>query len=194
VSGHEDVVGATPPEGYCLSVAKLTQAALERLRDRLRSHGERPSIVAPPVSQQAPPSVVEAFAIVTEYGALCEAMFLMMLSDGRVKNVERDVLRGALRVISNDRVRSTHMESMLDHAAQSVAEEGVDKRLQVVIDKLREDPARAELAYVLAAAVAAADENIVPEEHAMLIRLGDGLGIDHDRADQLLQDLEIGKV
>ena len=171
-------------------MVKLTHATLERLRDRLRTRGERPSMILP--GPKTPAEVLEAVQIVTEYGALVEAMFLVMLADGRVKNVERDVLRGALRVLSNDRVRSTHMESMLDVAARSVAEEGADERLDVVISKIKDDKARAEIAYVLAAAVAAADDVIVPEEQAILNRLAEGLGIDEARANALLADLGDG--
>ena len=134
--------------------------------------------------------LIEAMHIVADYGALVEAMFLVMLSDGRVKNVERDVLRGALRVLSNDRVRSTHMESMLDVAARSVGEEGAAARLALVIEKLKGDKARSETAYVLAVAVAAADNQIVPEEEKILSELAVGLGIDAERVNKLLEELE----
>lgn len=134
--------------------------------------------------------MVEAMQIVSEFGPMCEALFLVMLADGRVMNVERDVLRGALRVLSNDRVRTTHMESMLDVAARNVAEQGVQARLLDVIEKLRDDPARAETTYVLAAAIAAADNHVVETEKAMLDTLAEGLGIDEARANALLASLE----
>jgi tellurite resistance protein len=136
--------------------------------------------------------VMEAMQIVTEYGPMCEALFLVMLADGRVKNVERDVLRGALRVLSNDRVRSTHMESMLDAASRNVADQGVQARLADVVEKLKNDPAKAETTYVLAAAIAAADDKVVPEEVDILNSLADGLGIDEARVNKLLADLESG--
>lgn len=136
---------------------------------------------------------VEAMSIVTEYGALCEAMFLVMLADKKVKNVERDVLRGAMRVLSNDRVRTSHLESMLDAAARGVAEDGLEKRIAMVIERLQGDEGRAETVYILAAAVAAADAAIVPEESAVLQALADGLGIDEQRANRLLAELESGE-
>ncbi len=133
--------------------------------------------------------VLEAMQMVTEYGALCEAMFLVMMSDGRVKNVERDVLRGALRVLSNDQVRSTHIESMLDVAARNVAEQGADARLEAVIERLRGQKTKSEIAYVLAAAVAAADNEIVPAETVILNKIAEGLGIDEAQANALLAEL-----
>jgi uncharacterized tellurite resistance protein B-like protein len=170
-------------------VVRLTEAALERLRDRLRNQGERPSLVLP-LGAQNRADLMEAIQVVTEFGPLCEAMFLVMLADGRVKNVERDVLRGALRAISGNRVRSSHIESMLDAAAKNVAEDGIKARLDDVISRLRETPTRAEIAYVLAAAVAAADDTVVPEEASILEQLADGLGIDEKRANELVNELQ----
>lgn len=152
--------------------------------------GERASVVLG--SSKTSIEAVEAMTILTEYGALCEAMFLVMLADKKVKNIERDVLRGAMRVLSNDRVRSTHLESMLDAAARGVAEDGLEKRIAMVIERLRGDEGRAETVYILAAAVAAADSEIVPEESAVLQALADGLGITEERANRLLTELESG--
>jgi len=174
---------------YGGSVVRLTEAALERLRDRLRNRGERPSLVLPPGAQNRA-DLMEAIQMVTEFGPLCEAMFLVMLADGRVKNVERDVLRGALRAISGNRVRTSHIEAMLDAAARNVAEDGIKARLDDVISRLRETPTRAEIAYVLAAAVAAADDAVVPEEASILEQLADGLGIDEERANELVNELQ----
>ncbi len=165
----------------------LTRAALEKLRDHLRERGQRPSIVLSGSRTSA--DLVEAMQIVEEWGAVCEAMYLVMAADRRVVNAEREVLRGALAVLSNDRVRTIHMEAMLDAAARKVAAEGADKRLEKVMGVLQEDPPRAELTAVLAAAVAAADNLIVPEEQMLLDRLFKGLGIDAKRAEELMHGL-----
>ena len=134
--------------------------------------------------------LIEAASIVEEWGAFVEAMYLMMAVDHRVLNVEREVLRGALLVLSDDRVRTTHMEAMLDAAARKVGEEGADKRLAKVIEALREDRERAETTIVLAAAVAAADAKVVPEEHELLGKLCKGLDIDEARANEILDELD----
>ncbi len=165
----------------------LTQERLETLRRELRLRGQRPSMLIPgPKTTQ---ELLEASAIVEEWGAFCEAMYLMMAADKRVLNVEREVLRGALAVLSEDHVRTRHMESMIDIAARKLAEEGVEKRLAHVIEVLGEDPARAETTVILAAAIAAADDKVVPEEHELLTRLIKGLGIEQSRADALLEEL-----
>ncbi len=133
---------------------------------------------------------MELLQIVTEYGPLCEAMYLMMSADGSVSNEEREVLKGALRNLSEDSVRGAHIESMLDTAGKNVAEEGRAKRLEAVMADLREDPARAEVAFVLAAAVAFADSAIADEENETLNAMAEGLGIADARANELLDQVE----
>ncbi len=169
---------------------QLTEETLEKLRDRLKSRGERPSMVLP--GPKASAELLEAVSVVQEYGSLVEAMFLVMFADRKVKNVERDVLRGALRVLSGDRVRSSHLESMLDVASRTVADEGFEARLAAVIDGLRGNEARAEVTWVLGVAVAAADGAIVPEEQRVLDALAEGLGLDEARCNRLAEELEKG--
>ena len=136
------------------------------------------------------PETVEMLNIVAEYGPLCEAMYLMMSADGSVGNEEREVLKGALRNLSGDAIRSAHIESMLDAAGKRVADQGRDARMKEVVESLHEDPARAEVAFVLAAAIAFADNAIADEENETLNALAEGLGIDEGRANELLDDVE----
>ena len=164
---------------------RLGLPALEELRDKLQRRGQRPSMILP----SANPNIVEAIQIVEEFGHICEAMYLVMAADRRVFNVEREVLRGALDVLSNGRVRTAHMEAMLDASARRVASEGEEKRLRKVIEALRDDEVRAETTVLLAAAVVAADGKIVPEEQAIFSALAKGLDIDEERANQLLGQL-----
>lgn len=138
---------------------------------------------------QATADLADAIEVVEEYGSMCEAMYLMMAADGRVKNIERQVMRGALDILSDDRVRSAHMESMIDAAARRVAEHGAEWCLRRVVEALRGDPVRAETTVVLAAAVAAADGRVTPEEHSLLQKLAAGLSIDEKHAQQLLDEL-----
>jgi tellurite resistance protein len=140
----------------------------------------------------ASPHLIEAIEIVQEYSIICEAMYLIMLADGRVRNVEREVLRGALEVLSNGRVRTAHMESLLDAAALRVADQGVERRLQAVVKDLADDPIRSETALVLCAAVAAADGQVTKEEQAILERLAQELAIDPGEVHQVTEDLLVG--
>jgi uncharacterized tellurite resistance protein B-like protein len=165
----------------------LSTSTLTRLRDQLRARGERPSVaLAPGVAAD----VAETMLLLAEYGPLCEAMYLMMCADGHVTDDERDVLRGALRNLSGDALRSSHIESMLSDAAKKVSEEGRERRFAQVMEALQGDPARGEVAFVLAAAIAFADNAIADEENETISRLAEGLGIDEARAEELLGQVE----
>lgn len=173
-----------------MSDLKLPVQKLAALRDRLQARGQRPSMVVPRGGLDA----VEAMAVVQEYGDMCDVMYLMMAADRRVKNVEREVMRGALDVLSGDRVRTAHMEAMIDASTRRVARHGEEQCLRRAIESLRQDPARAELMVVLAAAVAWADNLVTPEEHALFSKLVTGLEIGERRAQELLDELLLGKV
>jgi tellurite resistance protein len=167
----------------------LSTSTVARLRDQLRTRGQRPSVALGDVSRLTP-DAAELLAVTAEFGPICEAMYLMMSADGKISDNERDVLRGALRNLSEDSVRTVHVEAMLDQAAKSVAEEGRDARMREVIAQLHDDPARAEVAFVLAAAIAFADNAIADEENDALNLFAEGLGIDDARANELLDSVE----
>jgi uncharacterized tellurite resistance protein B-like protein len=164
----------------------LSNSTVARLRDKLRLRGQRPSIAALGLD----PEAAVTAAVTAQYGPICEAMYLMMSADGSISAEERDVLRGALRNLSEDSIHTAHIDAMLDAAAKAVTEQGRDARLQDVIDSLADDPARAEVAFVLAAAIAFADSAIADEENETLDRFAEGLGIDESRANELLDSVE----
>jgi tellurite resistance protein len=166
----------------------LSNSTIARLRDQLRATGQRPSIAL----DEAPLSAEDAeFATCkAEYGPISEAMYLMMSADGKITPAEREVLKGALRNLSGDTVRSVHIEAMLDEAARLQAEKGREARLRDVLGTIQEDKARAEVTFVLAAAIAFADNAIADEENETLNAFAEGLGIDEGRANQLLDTVE----
>ncbi len=136
------------------------------------------------------PDAVEELNIVSEYGPLCEAMYLMMSADGSVGDEEKEVLKGALRNLAGDAIRSTHIDKMVADATKRADDQGREARLKEVVATLHEDKARAEVAFVLAAAIAFADNAIADEENETLNELAEGLGIDEARANELLDDVE----
>ncbi|HEY2510986.1 MAG TPA: TerB family tellurite resistance protein [Polyangiaceae bacterium] len=162
----------------------LSNSTLGRLRDQLLESGRRPSVAAG--------SVVEALAqrIDGEFAPLCEAMYLMMSADGAISDEEREVLRGALRNLSGDSLRRADIEAMLDRATRNVEVEGAGARLRAVAAELAEDRGRAEVAFVLAAAIAFADNAIADNENETLNSLAEALGIDEGRAESLLDAVE----
>src|SRR5450432_4155392 len=165
----------------------LSTSTLSRLRDQLRERGQRPSIVSPPNST---PEIIEALNIANEYGPLCEAMYLMMSADSDVSDAEREVLKGALRNLSSDNLRTAHIDVLLADAIQKIADEGREKRMAEVVSALKGDAGRAEVAFVLAAAIAFADNAIADEENETLNAFAEGLGISDDRAEALLDSVD----
>jgi uncharacterized tellurite resistance protein B-like protein len=166
----------------------LSNSTIARLRDQLRASGQRPSLAldeGPLTAEAAEQATAKA-----EYGPICEAMFLMMSADGKVTPQEREVLKGALRNLSGDTIRSVYIEAMLDDAAKNATEQGREPRLRDVLTTLQEDKSRAEVTFVLAAAIAFADNAIADEENDMLNAFAEGLGIDESRANQLLDTVE----
>lgn len=162
----------------------LKTETLAILRDKLRDRGAPPTVARPGGDPRDP-----AFAyLVDEYGPLVELMFLVMSADGEVAQSEREVLRGALREL-DDRVRSTHFAAMLKAAEDALASEGPSTRMYAVAKVLRDDPIRTEVAYVLAAAVAFADDRITTEENSLLNDLADALGIDEAKSEELMRTL-----
>ncbi len=136
------------------------------------------------------PDALEELNIVSEYGPLCEAMYLMMSADGSVGDEEKEVLKGALRNLAGDAIRSTHIDKMVADATKRADDQGREARLKEVVATLHADKARAEVAFVLAAAIAFADNAIADEENETLNELAEGLGIDEARANELLDDVE----
>lgn len=128
--------------------------------------------------------------ISAEMGPLAEAMYLMMSADGEVSSDEREVLRGALRNLSDDTVRSAHIERLLDDAKARVESEGREARLGAVAQDLSDDQARGEVAFVLAAAIAFADNAIADQENELLNSFAELLGLDESRANELLDAME----
>jgi uncharacterized tellurite resistance protein B-like protein len=168
----------------------LSTSTVARLRDQLQTRGARPSIAFDGDPTKITPDAAELMTVSAEFGPICEAMYLMMSADGSIGDVERDVLRGAIKNLSQDSVRTAHIDAMLEQAAKAVAEQGRETRLREVISSLQDDPARGEVAFVLAAAIAFADNAIADEENETLNLFAEGLGIDDARANQLLDSIE----
>jgi len=121
---------------------------------------------------------------------LAETMFLMVAADGRVTEEERDAVRGAIRGLANDLLRSGTINVMLEAYERRLREQGRDARLREIADQISEDPHEAEGAFALAAAVALADDAVADEENDLINDLAEWFGISDDRASVILDQLE----
>jgi uncharacterized tellurite resistance protein B-like protein len=172
---------------------KLKTATIERLRDALLQSGRRPSLVLSSayetLTREGMLSPEEASAL-HRVDPLAEAMFLMMSADGVVTEVERDAVRGAIRGLTNDVLRSGTITVMLETYAARLLAQGRDARLRELAEALADEQGEAEAAFALCAAVALADDSITEEENAFINQLAEWFAIPAERTGQLLDQLE----
>jgi tellurite resistance protein len=172
---------------------KIQTITIERLRDALLQSGRRPSVVMSSayetLTREGLLSPEEASAL-SRVDPLAEAMYLMMSADGKLAESERDAVRGAIRGLTNDLLRSGTINVMLENYAQRLAEQGRDARLQEIAAEIAEEKGEAEAAFALAAAVALADDEVTDDENAFINQLAEWFGIAPERAAQILDQLE----
>lgn len=169
----------------------LDPKTLVRLRDHLLDTGGRKSIfvAGAEAHEQAHPleGDEEAKAF---FDAVCEAMYLMISSDGKIEDSERTVIKGAIRELTANSMRSAAIDTLVAEMDARLKAEGQEKRLDAVCAVLVERVEAAEAGFVLAAAVAFADDEIADAENEILNTLAEKLHISTERAEALLDELE----
>jgi uncharacterized tellurite resistance protein B-like protein len=172
---------------------RLETRTIVRLRDALLQSGRRPSLVLSPayetLARQGILSAEERTAL-ARVDPLGETLFLMMSVDGKLSEAERDAIRGAIRGLTDNILRSGTINVMLETYRQRLDEHGRDARLYEIAEELADETADAESAFALAAAVALADEEVAVEESAFIKQVADVFGIRSDRASEIIEQLE----
>jgi tellurite resistance protein len=175
---------------------KIKTITIERLRDALLLSGRRPSTVMSSayetLTREGLLSPEEASAL-NRVDPLAEAMFLMMSADGKVADEERDAVRGAIRGLTDNLLRSGTINVMLENYARRLEEQGRDARLQEIASEIAEETSEAEGAFALSAAIALADDEVTEEENEFINQLAEWFGISPDRASEILDQLEEDK-
>jgi tellurite resistance protein len=175
---------------------KIQTVTIERLRDALLQSGRRPSLVMSSAYETLTRanllSPEEANAL-SRVDPLAESMFLMMSADGKLAESERDAVRGAIRGLTGDLLRSGTINVMLENYAQRLSEQGRDARLQEIAAEIAEEKSEAEAAFALSAAIALADDEVTDEENAFINQLAEWFGIAPARASELLDQLSEDK-
>jgi tellurite resistance protein len=172
---------------------KLKTKTIVRLRDALLQSGRRPSLV---VSSAYETLTREGLLTAEEVGALnrvdpmAETMFLMMAADDKVTDTERDAVRGAIRGLIDNGLRTGTINVMLENYERRLKEDGREERLRQIAETIAEESAEAEGAFALAAAVALADDEVADEENALINQLGEWFGITPERTAEILDQLE----
>jgi tellurite resistance protein len=171
---------------------QIKTATIARLRDALLQSGRRPSIVISPAYETLARSGLlgpEEVAAVDRIDPMAETMYLMMTVDGAVSDEEKDAIRGAIRGLSNNIIRTGTINVMFETFNKKLAEHGRDARLHEIAEALSDNPHEAEGAFSLAAAVALADDSVHESENEFINQLAEWFGISEERADHLLDDL-----
>jgi tellurite resistance protein len=167
----------------------LQSKTLTRLRDHLLVTGERKSLFL--AGAQAYEHPLEGDDEAKAYfDAVAEAMYLMIASDGKLEESERHVLRGALRDLTANQMHTAAIEKLVGEFDAALKAQGQPARVAAVCEVLKERQEAAEAAFVLAAAVAFADDEIADSENDMLNALAEQLNISSERAEELLDELE----
>ena len=154
------------------TVLGLDNRRIEQLRDRLLERG--PVSVIPGSFSRADLPKAAAYDRIQPFA---EAMFLVMSADAEIKETERDVLRGALRTLSEGGLGTAATDAMLIDLEERLARDGIDVRLDNVAAHLWPDPADRDLALALAVATAKADGTIDPAEKNAIFELASRLGV-----------------
>ena len=171
---------------------KIDTKAIQSLRERLLESGGAPSIVlsGPDMLRQEGHPLAGDDEAVALFDATFEAMFIMLCADGVAGDEEKEVLRGAMRELTAGVVRSQQIEQMALETAQRLHDKGIPERLGAVAKVLKSSVVAAEAAFVLAAAMAFADEEVAEEENELLNDFADLLGLDEARSNELLDAFE----
>jgi uncharacterized tellurite resistance protein B-like protein len=170
------------------AMIKLQPKTLERIRDHFKEVGQPASVAFTRPSQVDDPFAGDPDAK-RRFEALFESMFLMIGADGDVADSEREVLRGAVRGLTDGAVRTVHMDKLFEEC-KARSSEGVTARLAAIAPILHEDEALVEAAFSLSAAIAFADSDIKDEENELINQMAEAFGIEAERAEELLNLLE----
>jgi uncharacterized tellurite resistance protein B-like protein len=164
----------------------MSNKRIDRLRDKLLARGmasQRP----PPVKADPKP---EALAMAQRVQPFAEAMYLVLAADGAMGDRERDVLRGAIRTLTDGMLSSASMEAMLADFERGRALQGLESRLDTVAAALYSDRSDAELALGLMAAAGETDGRMATAEQAIILALGERLGIAKPHLQELIYGAE----
>lgn len=159
---------------------------IERLRDKLLARG-RPTLPPPHGSAEATASP-ELLALAERVRPFAEVMYLVLASDSKVSDKERDVLRGALRSLTEDALSTSALDALLREFEQLRERQGLEVRLDHLASQLYGDPADARLALGLATAAADSDEGVGADERAVIVALAERLRVSDEELEALLRE------
>jgi tellurite resistance protein len=146
-------------------------------------------MVPGPSSSAPAPLSADVLAVVQRVSPMCEVLYLLLVADEHHDPREDEVLRGAVRALTDGALRSRDIDDMITFYAARLEGQSRQERLEQVTAQLALDRSDAEAAFTLAAAMVIADERPDQREKAMLEELRDLLAISLKRAQTLLGEV-----
>ena len=172
---------------------KIQTVTITRLRDALLQSGRRPSMLVSSAYETLTREgllSLEEIAALNRVDPLAETMFLMMAPDGTLADSERDAVRGAIRGLTDNVLRSGTIKVMMEKYQERLEQEGREERLRQIAEEIAHEQQEAEGAFALAAAVAMADDDVSEEENEFINQLAEWFGIGEERASEILDQLQ----
>ncbi|MET0343769.1 MAG: TerB family tellurite resistance protein [Polyangiales bacterium] len=171
---------------------QLDTETLARLRDELLQRGARHSLLPQPVGNAgagAPVFSADVAAVMQRVAPMCELLYLLMVADQDSDARERDLLRGAIRALTDGALRTGAIDALLARFQAGLEVHGRDARLAQVTAQLAADREDAEAAFTLAAVMVIADDQRSETEERLLAETRELLGISARRAGLLLGEV-----
>lgn len=159
---------------------------IRRLRDALIENGRLGSDV--PDSGQANDDRQQT--AINRVAPFVETMYLVMIADGHEADTEKEVILGALSMLTHGFLDSTALDSIVEHSAKATENQGVEQRLQTIGAQISAQRQDRETAFTLAAAVALADEQLDHREDSLIESIAEWYGVSTKRCNEILQQLE----
>ena len=131
-----------------------------------------------------------ALASLERVAPFVETMYLMMMADDEGGALERDAIRGAMRVLTHGLLQDSELEELLQRFETLLHEQGAEVRLQAIGSRICADRVDRETAFSLAAATALADNKVVTEESLLVASIAEWFGVSSKRCRELLQEFE----
>jgi len=123
------------------------------------------------------------------FEAIVESAFLVANADGEFDETERAAFQHVVLSACDGRVGERQIAALLEDLAEQVAEDGLDKRVQMVARGIqREDHAREVLR--VASLVAHVSGGVSDVERSVLERLGSALGLDGSATASALDEVQ----
>jgi tellurite resistance protein len=120
--------------------------------------------------------------------ALVEAMFLAASADGEFSTVERAHFLKSAESLTDGRLATARIATLVAEAGQALAREGRKARLASVTSRLPDAGSR-RVALSLAIQVTAADGIVRTSERELIFEAAEALEIDRDEAADLVKEL-----